>query len=90
MPRPSAKQTFASLSHRNYRLWFTGQAASLIGTWMQFTAQGFLVFKLTHSPAFLGYVSFAYGAFELKAGDDADVAMARADEAMYAHKRGTR
>ena len=35
-------------------------------------------------------VSFAYGAFELKAGDDADLAMARADEAMYAHKRGTR
>jgi len=32
-------------------------------------------------------VSFAYGAFELKAGDDADAAMARADEAMYAHKR---
>jgi diguanylate cyclase (GGDEF)-like protein len=35
-------------------------------------------------------VSFAYGAFELKAGDDADMAMARADEAMYAHKRGAR
>jgi diguanylate cyclase (GGDEF)-like protein len=35
-------------------------------------------------------VSFAYGAFELKAGDDADLAMARADEAMYAHKRGNR
>ncbi|MEI9887290.1 MAG: GGDEF domain-containing protein [Rhizomicrobium sp.] len=34
--------------------------------------------------------SFAYGAFELKAGDDADLAMARADEAMYAHKRGGR
>ena len=35
-------------------------------------------------------VSFAYGAFELKSGDDADLAIARADEAMYAHKRGTR
>ncbi len=35
-------------------------------------------------------VSFAYGAFELKAGDDADLAMARADEAMYAHKRTSR
>ena len=35
-------------------------------------------------------VSFAYGAFELKPGDDADAAMARADEAMYAHKRSTR
>ena len=35
-------------------------------------------------------ISFAYGAFEMKAGDDADTAIARADEAMYAHKRGTR
>lgn len=35
-------------------------------------------------------VGFAYGAFELKAGDDADLAMARADEAMYAHKRSVR
>lgn len=35
-------------------------------------------------------VSFAYGAFELKAGDHAEAAMARADEAMYAHKRSSR
>ena len=33
-------------------------------------------------------VSFSYGAFELKAGDDATSAIARADEAMYAQKRG--
>jgi len=32
-------------------------------------------------------VAFSYGAFELKSGDQAEVAMARADEAMYAHKR---
>ena len=35
-------------------------------------------------------VSFAYGAFELKAGDNADIAMARADEAMYAQKKASR
>jgi diguanylate cyclase (GGDEF)-like protein len=35
-------------------------------------------------------LSFAYGAFELKAGDNPEQAMARADEAMYAHKRGSR
>jgi diguanylate cyclase (GGDEF)-like protein len=35
-------------------------------------------------------VSFAYGAFELKAGDNADIAMARADEAMYVHKKSGR
>jgi MFS family permease len=62
MSRFSITGAFASFSHRNYRLWFTGQAASLVGTWMQFTAQGFLVFQLTHSPAFLGYVGFASGA----------------------------
>ena len=34
--------------------------------------------------------NFSYGAFELKPGDTADLAMARADEAMYAHKRTSR
>src|SRR5512136_2765048 len=53
--------TFAALAHRNYRLWFIGQMVSLFGTWMQSTAQGYLVFQLTHSPAYLGYVGFAAG-----------------------------
>ena len=35
-------------------------------------------------------VSFAYGAFELKSGDNPDVAMARADQAMYEQKRASR
>jgi diguanylate cyclase (GGDEF)-like protein len=35
-------------------------------------------------------VSFSYGAFELKAGDNADIAMARADEAMYVQKKAGR
>ena len=35
-------------------------------------------------------VSFSYGAFELKSGDNADLAMARADEAMYAQNRAAR
>ena len=35
-------------------------------------------------------VSFAYGAFELKPGDNADIALARADEAMYAQKRASK
>ncbi len=54
-------QTFAALKSPNYRLWFGGQLISLFGTWMQITAQSFLVFELTHSPAYLGYVSFAFG-----------------------------
>lgn len=52
---------FAALGHRNYRLWFMGQIVSLVGTWMQTAAQGFLVFQLTHSAAYLGYVGFALG-----------------------------
>ena len=35
-------------------------------------------------------VTFAYGAFELKAGDNPDTAMARADQAMYAQKKSQR
>lgn len=57
----SVQKTFASLHHHNYRLWFTGQLVSLIGTWMQSTAQGYLVYQLTNSSAFLGYVGFAAG-----------------------------
>jgi len=58
----SSRGAFAALSHPNYRMWFLGQMTSLFGTWMQSTAQGYLVFELTHSPAYLGYVSFASGA----------------------------
>jgi MFS family permease len=58
---PAIKSTFASLKHANYRLWFGGQLISLIGTWMQSTAQGYLIYDLTHSPAYLGYVGFAGG-----------------------------
>jgi MFS family permease len=54
-------QTFSALNHSNYRLWFGGQTISLFGTWMQRTAQAFLIFDLTKSPIFLGYVGFAYG-----------------------------
>ena len=53
--------TFAALKHKNYQYWFAGQLVSLVGTWMQTTAQGFLVFSLTNSPAYLGIVAFANG-----------------------------
>ena len=48
--------TFASLSVPNYRRYYAGQAISLIGTWMQMTAQAWLVFQLTHSSTWLGVV----------------------------------
>jgi MFS family permease len=56
-----SRKTFAALRHPNYRLWFQGQIVSLFGTWMQATAQGFLVYQITESPAYLGYVGFASG-----------------------------
>ncbi len=60
-PKISIRQTFAALKYSNYRLWFWGQMISLVGSWMQTTAQAFFIFELTHSPAFLGYVGFATG-----------------------------
>jgi len=47
-----------ALKHRNYRLFFFGQGISLIGTWMQQAAVGWLVFRVTGSPFYLGLVSF--------------------------------
>lgn len=54
-------ETFAALKYYNYRLWFFGQMVSLMGTWMQSTAQGYLVYQLTGSPAYLGLVGFIGG-----------------------------
>ncbi|MEO7664944.1 MAG: MFS transporter [Candidatus Limnocylindrales bacterium] len=50
---------FRALRHRNYRLFFTGQLISLIGTWMQSVAQGWLVLQLTGNPFYLGLVAAA-------------------------------
>jgi MFS family permease len=55
------QETFASLKHYNYRLWFFGQVVSMMGTWMQSTAQGYLVYQLTRSTAYLGLVAFVGG-----------------------------
>lgn len=57
----SLRDTFISLKYPNYRLWFIGQLLSLVGSWTQITAEGFLIYQLTKSPEYLGYVSFASG-----------------------------
>jgi MFS family permease len=76
LARFNFKETFISLKYPNFRLWFIGQLVSLVGTWMQSAAQGYLVYELTKSPAFLGYVSAANGIpswiFTLYAGAIAD------------------
>src|SRR6266480_1042012 len=50
---------FRALKHRNFQLFIVGQLVSLVGTWMQTTAQLWLVYDLTHSPALLGIFGFA-------------------------------
>ncbi len=49
---------FRALRYRNYRLFFTGQGISLIGTWMQQIALSWLVYRLTDSVLLLGAVTF--------------------------------
>ena len=52
------REMFRSLSHRNYRLFWSGAFLSNIGTWMQAVAQGWLVLQLTDSPFWLGLDGF--------------------------------
>lgn len=57
--RMSWRLVIRALRHRNYRLFFSGQGVSLIGTWMTRVATGWLVYRLTGSAFLLGLVSFA-------------------------------
>ena len=52
----AGRVTFAALSVPNYRRYYGGQSISLIGTWMQMTAQAWLVLTLTHSSTALGVI----------------------------------
>jgi MFS family permease len=55
----SLKSIIRSLRYRNFRLFFSGQSISLIGTWMQRIALGWLVYRMTNSAFLLGLVGFA-------------------------------
>ena len=52
----AGRVTFAALSVPNYRRYYGGQAISMIGTWMQMTAQAWLVLSVTHSSTALGAI----------------------------------
>ncbi|MFH0986096.1 MAG: MFS transporter [Candidatus Omnitrophota bacterium] len=52
------RNVFRALRHRNYRIFFWGQSASLIGTWMQQVALSWLVYRMTNSPFLLGMTGF--------------------------------
>jgi MFS family permease len=54
---PTPRRPFPALRHRNFRLFFTGQFISLVGTWMQVVAQGWLVLELSNSPFLVGLVT---------------------------------
>jgi len=56
---PAVSTRFRAMQHRNFQLFIAGQLTSLIGTWMQTTAQLWLVYKLTGSAALLGVFGFA-------------------------------
>ena len=58
--RARTSRGLAAFRHRNYRLFFSGQAISLVGTWMQQVAQGWLVLQVSGGdPLWLGLVSAA-------------------------------
>jgi MFS family permease len=62
--RPASRQSrlglaVRALRHRNFQLFFAGQAISLVGTWMQTVAQSWLVYRMTGSTLLLGTVGFA-------------------------------
>jgi MFS family permease len=57
--RAQLRTSFRALQHRNYRLYWTGQLVSLVGTWMQSVAQGWLMHRLTSSALMLGFLGFA-------------------------------
>lgn len=58
-PAPPRRSMFAALGQRGYRLYFTGQGVSLIGTWLQAAAVRWLVYKQTDSASLLGVVEAA-------------------------------
>lgn len=52
------RQTTRALKSRNVRLFFSGQATSVVGSWMQHVAMGWLVYRLTGSTVALGLIAF--------------------------------
>ena len=50
---------FRALRYRNFRVFFFGQGISLTGTWMQYVAMSWLVYRMTNSAFMLGVVGFS-------------------------------
>jgi predicted MFS family arabinose efflux permease len=61
MPKLSLRRIFKAFQYRDFRLMWVGACASSIGTWMQIVAQGWLIYRLTHSSRLLGLDQFLAG-----------------------------
>lgn len=76
MSETAARFRLGAFAHRNFQLFFLGQGTSLVGTWMQSVALGWLVLDLTNSPFSVGLNSalrsFGVLLFTLYAGIVAD------------------
>ena len=73
------QRTFRALRSRNYRLFFLGQGVSLVGTWLQQVAMGWLVYRLTGSAWLLGVIAFCSNIGILVFGNVAGVLADRVD-----------
>jgi MFS family permease len=73
------RHTFRALAHSNFRRYFAGQSVSLIGTWLQQVAMGWLTYRLSGSAWLLGVVAFCANIFILLLGPFAGVLADRVD-----------
>lgn len=56
-PKQKILKLFPAFRYKNYRYYFVGQAVSLVGTWLQTVAQGWLILQLTNSAYMVGMVA---------------------------------
>ncbi len=61
MSTPTLRKVFKAFQYRDFRLMWIGACASSIGTWMQIVAQGWLIYRLSHSSFLLGLDQFLAG-----------------------------
>jgi predicted MFS family arabinose efflux permease len=61
MPSSTLRRVFKAFHYRDFRLMWIGACTSSIGTWMQIVAQGWLIYRLSHSPFLLAMDQFLAG-----------------------------
>ncbi len=61
MQSPTLRKVFKAFHYRDFRLMWIGACTSSIGTWMQIVAQGWLIYRLSHSSFLLGLDQFLAG-----------------------------